>query len=312
MKDFDGSFGDLNIRALLIDPDWGSTLEYKRYIKGEMNIPSCYRMLISLLFFHNGVRSMNGIQQISGIVERRVTCLDEFLESVFEIFKKMKERGVVGLKDQSAYVRPIDYGVEPKAERLFNRCLEDPNTSLGWPEAKPLDDYLFHEYMRFARRLDLPVQVHTGHMAGLRNRVDKANAALFTSVLELHSEVRFDLFHGNWPYAGDILFLIKNYPNAYMNMCWVNIIDPAYSSRLLERAVLTASHVKVNGFGGDSHAPELVSAHLKIAKRNICQALSKLIESSWLSAGDALGIAADWLHNNPNRLFKLGFDEARP
>jgi predicted TIM-barrel fold metal-dependent hydrolase len=240
--------------------------------------------------------------------------LDEFLESVSEIFKRMKGRGAVGFKDDSAYVRAIDYGVEPRdgAERLFNRCLEDPNASLGWPEAKPLDDYLFHEYMRFARKLDLPVQVHTGHMAGLRNRVDKANAALFTRVLELHSEVRFDLFHGNWPYAGDMLFLIKNYPNVYMNMCWVNIIDPAYSSRLLERAVLTAPHVKVMGFGGDYDFPELVSPHLHLAKRNICQALSNLIESSWLSAGDALGIAADWLHNNPNRLFKLGFDEVHP
>ena len=119
-------------------------------------------------------------------------------------------------------------------------------------------------------KLNLPVQVHTGHMAGIRNRVDKANAAHFAPVLELHTRVQFDLFHGNWPYMGDILFLGKNYPNARLNLCWLPIIDPIYCQELIKRAVMVVPHNKIHGFGGDYwDAPEYSVAHLTIGREVI-------------------------------------------
>jgi predicted TIM-barrel fold metal-dependent hydrolase len=164
--------------------------------------------------------------------------------------------------------------------------------------------------MRFARELDLPVQLHTGHMAGIRNRVDKTNAAHVASVLELHRDVRFDLFHGNWPYLGDLLFLGKNYPNVSLDCCWLHIIDPAYAAELLERSVLTLPHTKVHGFGGDyGDVPEYVAGHLQIARENIAGTLTRLVERGWLAEDQALSVARDWLFNNPNRFFKLEFDE---
>jgi hypothetical protein len=163
--------------------------------------------------------------------------------------------------------------------------------------------------MRFARDLDLPVQLHTGHMAGIRNRVDKTNAAHLASVLELHRDVYFDLFHGNWPYLGDLLFLGKNYPNVALDCCWLHIIDPDYAAALLERSVLTLPHTKVHGFGGDyGDVPEYVAGHLQIARENIAGTLAHLVERGWLDEGEAIQLAADWLFNNPNRTFKLGYD----
>ena len=161
--------------------------------------------------------------------------------------------------------------------------------------------------MRFARQLDLPVQVHTGHMAGQYNRVDKANAVHLASVLELHRQVRFDLFHGNWPYMGDYLYLGKNYPNVSLDLCWLHIIDPAYAVELLVRAVQTLPHTKIHGFGGDYFdVPEFVSGHLQIARENIASALTQLVEARWIDEENAYRLAVDWLYNNPNRFFKLG------
>lgn len=297
----------LNIKALLVNI-LGTTSEMKRFIQGEIKLPDSFRLLVPLPLFHGSVRSFHAIQEITGIVDKTVVNLEEFVDTVKEIMIRLKERGAVGFKDQSAYDRSIDFDFPTRieAEKLFNKCLANPNNNLGWPEAKPLDDFLFHEYMRFARDMKMPVQVHTGHMAGIRNRVDKTNAALFTKVLELHQQVTFDLFHGNWPYMGDILFLVKNYPNVYMDLCWVNIIDPLYSVDLLERAVVTVPHKKINGFGGDYGVPEVISAHLSLAQKNIAWALSKLVSRGWLSEEEAIIIAADWLYNNPNELFKLG------
>ena len=117
-------------------------------------------------------------------------------------------------------------------------------------------------------------------MAGSFNRVAKANVRLFVPVLELHRDVKFDLFHGNWPYTGDLLFVAKNYPNVALNLTWLYVIDPIYAQQLLERAVMTVPHSKIHGFGGDHlDMPERALAHLKLAKHVIAAALANLVES---------------------------------
>ncbi len=308
-------FDRANIRLALTDVlDWRSD-QIARYLSGTLNLPPRMRLMFPLRLFHvtqsaePNAHNSGGIQDIGGWVDRHITSLDEFLEAVYAVLTRAKERGAVGLKDQSAYERTLSYDLTPRceAERLFNCILADPRNALGWPEAKPLDDFLFHQYMRFARELDLPVQLHTGHMAGIYNRVDKANAALLAPVLELHREVRFDLFHGNWPEMGPILFLAKNYPNVTIDCCWLQIIDPFYAEELLRRTVVTVPHTKIHGFGGDYvDAPEYSAAHLTIAREVIASALADLVERGWLDEAQAVGIAAGWLFENPNRFFKLG------
>ena len=282
------------------------------FLDGSARYRDEWRLLISLPGLHPTSLSRERIETIGALADRGPTSLDEFLAAVYVILERCKENGAVGIKDQSAYARSLSYDLVPKAvaQKQFDLVMGDPRNVLGWPEGKPLNDYLFHQYMRFARDLDLPVQLHTGHMAGIRNRVDKTNAAHLATVLELHRDVRFDLFHGNWPYLGDLLFLGKNYPNVALDCCWLHIIDPDYASELLERSVMTLPHTKVHGFGGDyGDFPEFVAAHLRIARENIAATLCRIVERGWLTEQQALTLAADWLFNNPNRFFRLGLAE---
>jgi hypothetical protein len=302
---------EAGIEAMLVDVLGWLPKGLGSFLDGSKTFPDKWRLMISLPGLHPTNLTWQTIYDVGQWADRHVTSLDEFLEAVYHVFERCIERGAVGIKDQSAYSRIVSYDLAPKAdaERLFNRVLGDPRNSLGWPEGKPLNDYLFHQYMRFARDLDLPVQLHTGHMAGIRNRVDKTNAAYLASVLELHRDVRFDLFHGNWPYLGDLLFLGKNYPNVALDLCWLHIIDPDYASELMERAVLTLPHSKVHAFGGDyGDTPEFVAGHLHITRENVAGNLARLVERGWLEEGEALSLAAGWLFNNPNEFFRLGFE----
>jgi hypothetical protein len=302
---------DAGIHAMLVDVLEWLPKGLGSFLNGENTFPDKWRLMISLPSMHPTTVNWETIDQYGSLADMQITSLDEYLEAVFVVFQRCMERGAIGVKDQSAYSRVISYDVVSKseAESQFNLVLADPRNSLGWPAGKPLNDYLFHQYMRFACELELPVQLHTGHMAGIRNRVDKTNAAHLASVLELHRDVRFDLFHGNWPYLGDLLFLGKNYPNVAIDCCWLHIIDPDYAAELLERSVLTMPHTKVHGFGGDyGDVPEFVAGHLQIARENIAGVLTRLVERGWLEEEQALSLAADWLFNNPNRFFKLGFE----
>lgn len=288
--------------------------DLKAYLDRTYQVYECDRFMIPLPGFHL-VRSREHIWRCAQLVNSRVTNLDDYLAVCREAFRRMKERGAVGMKDQSAYERSLDFGnpTRAEAEALFNRVLADPRQSLGWPEAKPLDDFLFQRNMEMARELDLPVQLHTGHMAGTWNDIAKTNAVRLIPTLELHRDVRFDLFHGNWPYMGEYLYLGKNYPNVRLDLCWLHIIDPVYAQNLLSEGLTVVPHSKFHAFGGDYFDAILHSvAHLAIARDVVAAALAERINAGWIDEGDALRIAADWFFNNPNDYFNLGFEPCQP
>jgi uncharacterized protein len=280
------------------------------YIDGTFTLEPTDRMMIPLPGFHS-ICNYDSIQAITGLVDQHVTCLDEYEVCCYQIFELMKERGTLGMKDQSAYNRIIHFEPTPRseAEKLFNRIIQDPRASLGYPERKPLDDYLFHQFMRMARDLEFPVQMHTGHMAGVRNDIVKTNAAHLTNVIELHRDVSFDLFHGNWPYMGEFLYLGKNHPNVALDLCWATFIDAYYSKNLLCDALTVVPHGKIHLFGADTgDYVEYAVAHLELTKDVLAAALGEMVERQWITEKESMTIAADWLYNNPNEFFNLGLE----
>lgn len=267
------------------------------------------RLAISLPGLHSLTRRKD-IEPLEQACGRTVTSLGEYVKLCGDLFERWIAAGAVAMKDQSAYTRTIGFDMpsEAEAERVFNRILSDGRYAAEYdPEQNPLSDFLMHAFMRLARDLNLPVQLHTGHMAGQRNDVRKANAAGLRSLLETHRDVRFDLFHANWPFAGDILFLAKNYSNVSIDMCWAYAIDPVYSRDFLERAVMTVPYTKIHGFGSDlpGTLPHMVWAYSEVARDVIASALAGLVGDGHLSMTDAESVAAAWLHGNPTRFFGL-------
>ncbi len=304
---FEGILDEAKIVARIEDvwPDMAEVLD------GTWKMTPRGHLAISLPGYHN-VRSWNDVQDRVAPLGRTAVTLDDYLDACREIFARAKDYGAVAFKDQSAYSRPIDYGnpTRGEAEAVWNAFMADPNRSAAYPDGtRALDDWLFHRFLRMAAELDLPVQIHTGHMAGIRNEIAKTNAVGLTGVLHLHREVRFDLFHANWPYGGELLFLGKNYPNASIDFCWANIIDPVYCQRLFCQALSAMPHGKVHGYGSDfgGHA-DRAWAHAGIARDNIAIALAEMVEMEYLGLDEAKAVARAWLFDNANAFFRLGLE----
>ncbi len=286
-------------------------------LDGSFQLTPRARLVIPLPAYHR-IRDYMGVQALVAPLGRRVTTLDEYLAACREIFAGFKAYGAVAFKDQSAYSRSLSYGnpTRAEAEKIFNWFMEDPLRSASYPDGvQPLDDYLFHAFMRMARELDLPVQVHTGHLAGLYGDISQANAAGLANLLMLHNDVRFDLFHANWPYSGEILFLAKVYPNVTIDFCWTNIIDPVYSQNLFRQALASVPHSKIHGYGSDfggfGYPPgggyvDRAWAHAQIARENIAVALSDMVDLDYLSLDEAKEVAHAWLFSNANEFYRLG------
>jgi len=302
---YDRTMEKLNIKAKVVDIY--DLPVFMSYVEGERKDQSKYcRFAFPLPPFHN-VHNKEDLLRYRKYIDQTITCLDDYLESFDNFFQKCVDFGVVCLKDQTAYRRSLAYGnpTRAEAEKAFNDIIANPRDIFGDDRVRPLDDWLFQYAMRNAAKYRLPVQIHTGHMAGIRNEIAKTNAAHLIPTIELNQDVRFDLFHGNWPYMDEYLFMGKNYPNVYLNLCWVQSIDPVYCVELMKRAVMTVPHSKIFAFGGDTGMIEWVAGYLSLAKDNTAFALSELVDSLWLNMDEAKQIALDWFFNNPNEFYGL-------
>jgi hypothetical protein len=308
----DAVFEDILVQANIVsrleDICFFEPHEIKNLLNGTYKVPPRSLPVITLPWFHE-INSYESVQTLCSNVDKTAISLDDYLEICREIFENYKCIGSVAFKDQSAYKRSLNYENpnRAKAEHIFNWFMEDPRRTASYPdEVKPLDDYLFHEFMGMARDMDLPVQIHTGHIAGIRNDITKANAVQLIPVLELHRDVRFDLFHLNWPYSGELLFLAKNYPNVSINFCWTHIIDPVYCQRMTQQIISSVPHGKVHAFGADyAGNAEFAWAHLQIAKDNIAIGLSELVEMGYMDLKETKDIAFAWFYENPKEFYRL-------
>ncbi len=294
---------NIKVRIANIWPNVSDVLD------GTLKLAPRSRLAITLPAYHN-MRSCEAVQKMVAPLNRRVTSLDQYVHACRTIFEGFKKYGAIAFKDQTAYERTLEFDnpTRAEAEKVFNWMMEDPRRSISYPDgAKPLEDYLFHEFMRMAQEMDLPVQLHTGHMAWVYNDIAKTNAVGLTSVLELHRDVRFDLFHANWPYDGEILYLAKNYPNVTIDFCWANIIDPIYCQRMFMQALSCVPHGKIHGYGSDFGGyADSAWSHASIARDNIAIALSQMVEMEYLGVDEAKEVAHAWLFGNANEFFRLG------
>jgi len=117
--------------------------------------------------------------------------------------------------------------------------------------------------------------------------------------------VKFVLFHGGYPYGGELASLAKNFRNVYIDLCWLYIISPSYSERYLHEWLETIPANKIMAFGGDYHNVENVYGHLLFAKEVIGNVLIDKVQMKYFSEEEALKIAKMMLHDNAVNLFQL-------
>ncbi len=246
-------------------------------------------------------------------IGREVKVLDDYIEAIDKYIADSVSSGAVAFKDYSAYYRALDYSAKDKESAClaFERMLASPAQEAQISDRITLGNYLTDYVYSLAGKYRLPVQIHTGHLAGLFNDIRRSNAAGLIEMFQKHQSTRFSLLHANWPYMEEALFLGKSFPNVTIDLCWTQIIESEYSMEFLKRALRVMPHSHIFAFGGDTRQPEWIYAHLEISKDNVAHALADLIDSGELSMQDARQIALDIFYNNPNEYFSLGLPEER-
>lgn len=236
-----------------------------------------------------------------------IHSLDDLLRAMHVVLQGYLADGAVGIKIGLAYRRIIRFEkvARADAERLFNRIATHLGEGLSWEEARPLQDYVVHEIIRAAIEHDLPIQIHTGMQEGNENILTNSNPMHLVNLLIEYREAKFDLFHGAYPYMGEALALAKNFPNVYLDLCWLHIISPTAGARTLHEAIETVPANKIFAFGGDFIIPEGAYGHSVLARQVVSRVLAEKVQDGSLTEEEAMHLARRILRENPASLFRL-------
>ncbi|MFC1562803.1 amidohydrolase family protein [candidate division KSB1 bacterium] len=237
----------------------------------------------------------------------KIRTLEDLLSALDTAFQKaINEENIVGVKIAIAYSRKIQFDDVPKieAEQAFNKMFKYKET-LSKEETTKFQDFLIHQVIEHAIKYDLPIQIHTGLQTGSGNIITNSKPTHLVNLFMKYRKAKFDIFHGSYPYMGELATLAKNFQNVYIDMCWMHIISPSASKRYLEEWLETVPSNKILAYGGDYLFVEGAYGHAVMAREIVAEVLTKKVEEGYFSEKEAITIAKRILRDNAIELFKL-------
>ncbi len=231
-----------------------------------------------------------------------VDTLEDYLAFADFLFQKFLDQDVVCLKNSMAYGRTLYYEDVPfeKAKELYAR----DSSSLSQEDKKALEDFMFHWICQKSIELDLPIQIHTGYLAGNGNTLENGRPPKLNNLFLKYRKARFSLFHGGYPWVGEFAALGKMFPNVYLDLVWLPQISREAAVRGLDEMLDCMPYNKFF-WGGDCHFIEESTGSLEFGKSVVAEVLAARVGRGLLTEDVAKDIAHKIFRDNAIQFFKL-------
>jgi hypothetical protein len=229
------------------------------------------------------------------LLERRtgtaINALDDLVSAMNVNINAFRNTGkLAAFKLGIAYLRDlvIEDPARREAELVFDRIRsrENGGTADGM-NTRPLSDFMIHRLLQRASDEDIPVQIHTGYLAGNWGALGGTKALHLIPVFEKYRRVRFDIFHASWPWTSELGAIAKSYPNVYPDMCWVWAMNPTESERTLGEWLDGVPFNKIFAFGADTDLPWCEAGYSIQARLGIARVLEEKIRKGFFSKATA-------------------------
>ncbi len=231
-----------------------------------------------------------------------IADLDDYLAYCEHLIRKNIENRAVGLKNAQAYTRTIYYEDVPydEALELFSR----PSASLTPGERKKLEDFMFHWIIQRSIEYNLPVQIHTGYLASNRNTLENGRPTKLNNLFMKYPEAKFVLFHGGFPWTGEVAALGKMFPNVYVDLVWLPQISREEAIQSLDVILDCLPYNKIF-WGGDCRMIEESAGSLEFGKDVVAEVLARRVQRGLMTEKLALEITERIFRTNAVEVFRL-------
>ena len=227
---------------------------------------------------------------------------DDYLNYCDHLFQKNIRHGAVCIKNSLAYSRTLDYkeGDYDKARKLFSKSSE----SLSRDEAMAMQNHMFHWIIEKSMEYDLPIQIHTGYLAGDGNSLENSHPLKLNHLFIKYPEANFVLFHGGYPWTSEFIAMGKMFQNVYLDLVWLPQISREKAVLALDEILDCVPYNKLF-WGGDCAFIEESTGSLEFAKSVVAETLAKRVERGLLTKDVAYDVVKKIFRENAVRVFKL-------
>lgn len=275
-----------------------------RAVLDQSDTPDIERPLVPVIPLTDVCRTKTvaSLEAVSVSYGMDVKTVDDYLELIRRHIDKWVSKGAIGIKILSKPNAPPNRGdAEAALKKLLDGKPIVPETNYYAEPFEPLENYLTHQYIQMATRLDLVVTVHAGVWGDFRDLDPKHMLTLAPA----YPETDFDLQHLGMPNVRDAITIGRNLPNIYLNLCWSHVIAPAQTCSGIDELIDQVPVNKVLAFGGDYVRPvEKVVGHLHMARENFARVFGSRIDRGMMSYDDAMEILQLWFWENPQNLYR--------
>jgi hypothetical protein len=302
---FDEVFHKVHYELMFVDQYWNSlnTNLNEKYFALVFNINQFVYGISNRPALNNkDLSTYPPLYKIASDKGFEITKLDDFLSFTEHLLEQFQKNKVVCFKNTLAYGRTLDfeYISYEKAKALFNRNTKD----LSDLEKKNLQDFMFHWIIQKSIEVNLPIQIHTGYLAGNGNTLENSHPIKLNKLFLRYPDAKFVLFHGGYPWTGEYSALAKMFANVYLDIVWLPQISREAAIKALDEMLDCVPYNKFS-WGGDCHFIEESVGSLEFAKEVITQVLIKRINRGLMTENTAFDVIRKIFRENAIHLFNL-------
>ena len=142
----------------------------------------------------------------------------EFITRVFDLAAK---NHATGIKQLQAYKRSSDFQLRSDSEVKFRGQLTPDEVNI-------FKDWVMHECCKQANERRWPHQVHVG-----TNNLRGSNPLPLEDISKRYPQMNIVMLHC-WPFFKEAGQLARNFPNLYIDTCWVPVLNPNFLGEALD------------------------------------------------------------------------------
>ncbi len=136
------------------------------------------------------------------------------------VFDRVAKGGGRGIKQAQAYSRSLRFE--------FRRDDEIPWGAIRHPEeVRAFQDWVMHECCRQAAERGWPHQIHVG-----THNLEQSRPWPLTELACRYPGMKLVLLH-TWPYSDEAGAMAQQFPNVYLDPCWLVVLNPEFLRRAL-------------------------------------------------------------------------------
>ncbi|MEN8227596.1 MAG: amidohydrolase family protein [Bacteroidota bacterium] len=238
----------------------------------------------------------------------KISSLDDYLEFADGQFRRFVEHGAVCAKAAAAYERSIFFEQVEKEEaaKLYNSFLKGGELSPA--EEKKVQDFMYHFVADKCAEYDLPLQIHTGLLAGGGN-LDRTEPQLLEPFIAAHRDTKMVLFHGGVSWYAQTAVLAASHPNVYVDIVGLPGVSRTMAAIGLHECLDTAPYNKIFAGGGDCRSIEESAGVTEYNRSLVAQVLAERVVSGRMTEEVAQDVAIAMFRGNAISVYNLKLDE---